>query len=166
MASVNSGGVEIVYDVLNPDGSGIPVFFIAGLNGMRQACMKQALPFSRERPVVVHDQRGTGASGKPLGVYSVQNMAKDVVAIMDARRHRPRSHGGHLHRRCDRAGAVHRLPGASAKRRRLLLLDEVRPLLPPPVRDAEAHSAEHGHRGADAADLDDVERSQVVHRAL
>jgi hypothetical protein len=37
--------------------------------------MKQAISFSKERPVVVHDQRGTGASGKPLSVYSVQNMA-------------------------------------------------------------------------------------------
>jgi aminoacrylate hydrolase len=84
MMKVNSGGVEIAYEVMNANGPGIPVFFIAGLNGMRQACMKQAIPFSRERPVVVHDQRGTGASGKSLGVYSVQNMAKDVIAIMDA----------------------------------------------------------------------------------
>jgi aminoacrylate hydrolase len=83
MARVNSGGVEIAYDVLNAGGSGIPIFFIAGLNGMRAACMKQAVPFSRGRPVVVHDHRGTGESGKPRGVYSVQNMAKDVVAIMD-----------------------------------------------------------------------------------
>lgn len=83
MASVISGGVPIGYDVLNANGSGVPVFFIAGLNGMRQACMKQALPFSRERPVIVHDQRGTGESGKPRGVYSVQNMAQDVIAIMD-----------------------------------------------------------------------------------
>lgn len=84
MASVNSGGVEIVYDVMNAGGAGVPVFFIAGLNGMRQACMKQAVPFARERPVVVHDQRGTGASGKQLGIYSVANMARDVIAIMDA----------------------------------------------------------------------------------
>lgn len=83
MAKVNSGGVEIVYDVLNPGAAGVPVFFIAGLNGMRAACMKQALPFSRERTVVVHDHRGTGESGKPRGVYSVRNMAADVVAIMD-----------------------------------------------------------------------------------
>ncbi len=83
MAYVNSGGVQIAYDVMNAQGPGVPVFFIAGLNGMRQACMKQATPFSRERPVVVHDQRGTGASGKELGIYSVANMAKDVVAIMD-----------------------------------------------------------------------------------
>lgn len=82
MARVNSGGVEIVYDIMNANGPGVPVFFIAGLNGMRQACMKQAIPFSRGRPVVVQDQRGTGESGKALGIYSVQNMAKDVIAIM------------------------------------------------------------------------------------
>ena len=84
MASVESGGVKIVYDVMNGGGPGVPVFFIAGLNGMRQACMTQAIPFSRERPVVVHDHRGTGESGKPRGPYSVQAMAADVVAIMDA----------------------------------------------------------------------------------
>lgn len=84
MSTVIADGVEIVYDVMGGDKPGVPVFFIAGLNGMRQACMKQAIPFSAERPVVVHDHRGTGASGKPLGVYSIANMARDIVAIMDA----------------------------------------------------------------------------------
>lgn len=84
MASVNSGGVEIIYEIMNPNDAGVPVFFLAGLNGMRQACMKQAIPFSRERPVIIHDQRGTGESGKARGIYSVGNMAKDVIAIMDA----------------------------------------------------------------------------------
>jgi hypothetical protein len=58
MARVSSGGVELVYDIMNANGGGVPVFFLAGLNGMRQACMKQAIPFSRERPVIVQDQRG------------------------------------------------------------------------------------------------------------
>ncbi len=83
MAVVQSGGVDIVYEILNSDGPGVPIFFIAGLNGMRASCMKQAVPFSKERPVVVHDHRGTGESGQPPGVYSVENMAADVVAIMD-----------------------------------------------------------------------------------
>ena len=84
MARVSSSGVEIAYDIMNANGAGVPVFFLAGLNGMRQACMKQAIPFSRERPVIVQDQRGTGESDKPRGVYSVGNFAKDVIAIMDA----------------------------------------------------------------------------------
>jgi aminoacrylate hydrolase len=83
MSVVNSGGVEISYEILNPHSPKIPVFFIAGLNGMRASCMKQAGPFSKERPVVLHDHRGTGQSAKPLGVYSVENMAADVISIMD-----------------------------------------------------------------------------------
>ncbi|MDA1000843.1 MAG: alpha/beta fold hydrolase [bacterium] len=83
MAVVNSGGVDIFYEIMNAEGPGLPIFFIAGLNGMRSACMKQAVPFSKERPVVLHDHRGTGKSAQPLGVYSVENMAADVVAIMD-----------------------------------------------------------------------------------
>jgi aminoacrylate hydrolase len=83
MPVVNSLGVDIAYDVLNTDGPGLPVFFIAGLNGMATSCMAQAEPFAKERPVVLHDHRGTGRSAKPLGVYSVENMATDVIAIMD-----------------------------------------------------------------------------------
>ena len=77
--------MEIAYDIMNANGAGVPVFFLAGLkNGMRQACMKQAISFSGERPVIVQDQRGTGESDKPRGVYSVGNFARDVIAIMDA----------------------------------------------------------------------------------
>lgn len=83
MAVVESGGVAISYEVLNRDGPGVPVFFIAGLVGVRGSCMKQAAAFSAERPVVLHDHRGTGQSAKPLGVYSIENMAADVIAIMD-----------------------------------------------------------------------------------
>lgn len=83
MPTVNSGGVDIAYQVLNPDGPGLPVFFIAGLNGQAASCMTQAEPFSKERPVVVHDHRGTGESAKPRGVYSIEAMAGDVIAIMD-----------------------------------------------------------------------------------
>src|SRR3954452_23159068 len=84
MARVRSGGVEIAYEIMNAGGGGVPAYLLAGLNGMRQACMQQAIPFSRERPVIVQDQRGTGESGKPRGGYSVANFARDVIAIMDA----------------------------------------------------------------------------------
>ena len=50
---------------------------------MRGGCSKQAIPFSKERPVIIHDQRGTGDSGRPAGGYTVQAMAEDVIAIMD-----------------------------------------------------------------------------------
>lgn len=83
MAIVHSDGVDIAYEILNAESSGVPVFFIAGLAGFRQGCMAQAVPFSKQRPVVLHDHRGTGESARPEGVYSVDNMAGDVIAIMD-----------------------------------------------------------------------------------
>ena len=83
MAVVNSGGVDIDYEILNPGAPGLPVFFISGLNGARGSWPLQAGPFSKERTVVLHDHRGTGASAKPPGVYSVENMAGDVIAVMD-----------------------------------------------------------------------------------
>ncbi|MFC1491215.1 alpha/beta fold hydrolase [Nitrospinota bacterium] len=83
MPVVGSGGVDIDYEVLNPGSSAVPVFFISGLGGARSSWSLQAGPFSEERPVVLHDHRGTGKSAKPRGVYSVENMAADVAAIMD-----------------------------------------------------------------------------------
>ena len=83
MPIVNSGGVDIDYEILNPDSAATPVFFISGLNGARASWPLQAEPFSKDRPVVLHDHRGTGKSAKPPGVYSVENMAGDVAAVMD-----------------------------------------------------------------------------------
>ena len=83
MSTVNSGSVEIDYEILNPDSPRTPVFFISGLNGARGSWPLQAEPFSKERPVVLHDHRGTGKSAKPSGVYTIEKMAGDVIAIMD-----------------------------------------------------------------------------------
>jgi aminoacrylate hydrolase len=83
MTKVNSGGVEIDYEILNAASDKTPVFFISGLAGVRQGLVGQAEHFKKTRPVVLHDHRGTGLSAKPEGVYSVANMAADVIAIMD-----------------------------------------------------------------------------------
>ncbi len=83
MPRIQSDGVGIAYEILNKKSQETPVFVIAGLNGMRQSCMKQAIPFSQYRPTIIHDHRGTGESDKPLGVYSIENMAKDVISLMD-----------------------------------------------------------------------------------
>jgi aminoacrylate hydrolase len=80
---VNSSGIDIDYEILNPGSNATPLFFISGLGGDRGSWPLQAEPFSKERPVVLHDHRGTGKSAKPPGVYSVLNMAGDVAAIMN-----------------------------------------------------------------------------------
>ncbi len=83
MTTVSSDGVAIDYEILNPEGKGIPVFFISGLGGVRSSWEKQLSSFMSRGPVVLHDHRGTGKSEKPSGVYSVEKMAEDVVSIMD-----------------------------------------------------------------------------------
>ena len=83
MPNVNSEGVAIDYEVINPDQTNAPVFLISGLGGIRASWTKQINAFSADRPLILHDHRGTGKSDKPSGVYSVPNMAKDITAIMD-----------------------------------------------------------------------------------
>ena len=83
MPTVNSEGVAIDYEVINPQHTDTPVFLISGLGGIRASWVKQIDAFSATRPLILHDHRGTGKSAKPSGVYSVANMAKDIVAIMD-----------------------------------------------------------------------------------
>ena len=83
MATVRSDGVLIDYEILNPTGKGIPLFFISGLGGVRNSWEKQLEPFMSRGPVILHDHRGTGKSEKPSGVYSVEKMADDIISIMD-----------------------------------------------------------------------------------
>ena len=83
MATVLSHDVKIDYEVLNPEGKGIPVFFISGLGGVRNSWEKQLSSFVSRGPVILHDHRGTGKSDKPSGVYSVEKMAEDIISIMD-----------------------------------------------------------------------------------
>ncbi len=83
MPTVNSDGVAIDYEIINPQHSGTPVFLISGLGGVRASWTEQIKAFSADRPLILHDHRGTGKSEKPSGVYSVPNMAKDITAIMD-----------------------------------------------------------------------------------
>jgi aminoacrylate hydrolase len=80
---VRSGGVDIDYEVVNPGGKGTPVFLISGLNGARVSWGLQREAFSQNRPLILHDHRGTGKSAKPKGAYSVRLMAEDVIAVMD-----------------------------------------------------------------------------------
>lgn len=83
MARIENDGVGIAYEILNADSPKTPICFIAGLGGTRQLVMGMAQEFAKDRPVVLHDHRGTGESDKPLGVYSVEDMASDMVAVLD-----------------------------------------------------------------------------------
>lgn len=65
-------------------GSGPPLLAISGLNGLAAFWQPHLRALSGRFTLVLHDHRGTGASSlKPMR-FSVEQMAGDAVALMDA----------------------------------------------------------------------------------
>jgi aminoacrylate hydrolase len=65
-------------------GAGFPVLFISGLNGYGAYWRDQVPSFAKSFEVVLHDHRGIGQSDHSRSPYTVERMASDVVALMDA----------------------------------------------------------------------------------
>lgn len=74
------GDVEIAYEVV---GSGPPLLLISGLGSDRGAWRYQLDEYGRHFSCIALDNRGTGASGKPPGPYTTEQMARDAVAVLD-----------------------------------------------------------------------------------
>jgi 3-oxoadipate enol-lactonase len=65
-------------------GRGIPVLLIMGL-GMTAAAWWRTVPVLAERlQVLAFDNRGVGRSDRPRGRYTLEQMADDSVAVLDA----------------------------------------------------------------------------------
>ena len=78
-----SGEIELSYSV---SGQGdTTVLLVMGLGG-RAADWGTRFPelLARRHRVVTFDNRGTGASSKPLAHWSLEDMAKDAVSVLDA----------------------------------------------------------------------------------
>ena len=140
MPTVNSEGVAIDYEIINPQHTNTPVFLITGLGGIRGIWAKQFDAFSATRPLILHDHRGTGKSDKPSGVYSVPNMAKDIIAIMNdleiEQAHLVGSSTGGSHY----PGDVYRLSRACQKRVYRKFLAQERRIFHPPVQRTQRSS--------------------------
>lgn len=82
---VDSGGVEIVYDVHGPE-DGPPVVLLHGFPDSARLWRHQvpALAAAGFR-VITPDLRGAGRSGKPAGVeaYNLLSLAADVSVVLD-----------------------------------------------------------------------------------
>jgi 3-oxoadipate enol-lactonase len=75
------GNEEIYYE---STGRGVPVLLVMGL-GMSAAGWWRTVPVLSERlSVLTFDNRGVGRSAHPPGPYSLQQMADDAVAVLDA----------------------------------------------------------------------------------
>ncbi|MGH3436112.1 MAG: alpha/beta hydrolase [Sciscionella sp.] len=65
-------------------GRGDPLLFIAGLGYASWSWTRQVSGLASRFRVVTADNRGTGGSDKPPGLYSVSLMADDMAAVIDS----------------------------------------------------------------------------------
>ena len=81
MASVNSNGIRITYEI---NGTGHSLVFITGV-GYGKWFWRGVVPaLATHFQVVTFDNRGAGESDKPDGPYSVAMMAADTAGLLDA----------------------------------------------------------------------------------
>jgi len=74
------GDAELYYE---EHGRGPVIMLVSGLNGVGAFWARQVPDFARDFRVVVHDHRGTGQSTHSRIRYSVEQMAGDVLRLMD-----------------------------------------------------------------------------------
>ncbi|HEY3187728.1 MAG TPA: alpha/beta fold hydrolase, partial [Solirubrobacteraceae bacterium] len=80
MPKIAIGDGELYYEVT---GDGPPLLLVPGLSGVGAFWAQQTPDFARDFRVIVHDHRGTGASTHSRIRYSVEQMADDVLRLMD-----------------------------------------------------------------------------------
>ncbi len=81
MPAISIGDAELYYE---DTAHGEPLLLVPGLSGRGSFWANQIADFSRDFRVVVHDHRGTGRSTHSRIRYSVEQMAADLVCLMDA----------------------------------------------------------------------------------
>jgi len=75
------GGAELYYE---SHGEGPPLILVSGLGGTASFWAPNVSEFARDFRVITFDHRGVGGSTKSRIRYSVEQMADDVVKLMDA----------------------------------------------------------------------------------
>ena len=80
---VGHGGARIHYEVLGDSGPWIVLLQGLGLSSRFWFEVPERLVSGPHR-VIVLDNRGTGRSDRPGGIYRMAHMADDVVSVMDA----------------------------------------------------------------------------------
>ncbi len=77
-------GVRLAYAILNPAATAVPLVMIMGLGGVKEDWRHLAPALAADRPVLVQDNRGMGESDVPEGPYSMEMLALDALAVMEA----------------------------------------------------------------------------------
>ena len=78
LAPIRNG--ELYFEIT---GTGPPLLLVPGLSGSAHFWRLQMPRLAQRFTVVVHDHRGVGRSSRDAIVYSIEQMAGDVLALMD-----------------------------------------------------------------------------------
>lgn len=81
MPKISIGDAELYYE---STGDGPPLLLVPGLGGQGSFWAQQIPELARDFRVIVHDHRGTGQSTHSRIHYSVEQMADDLLRLMDA----------------------------------------------------------------------------------
>ena len=81
MPKLALAGGEIHYEIA---GEGEALVFVSGLNGVARYWKPQVEAFAKRYKVVTYDQRGTGGSDQLQKEFSVDQMARELAALLDA----------------------------------------------------------------------------------
>lgn len=81
--TIASDGIHLHHEVFGRS-SGEPVLLIQGLGADSGGWAFQRLALAPHYRTIVFDNRGVGRSDKPLGAYSIEQMALDAVRVLDA----------------------------------------------------------------------------------
>ncbi|MEO6029340.1 MAG: alpha/beta fold hydrolase, partial [Candidatus Binatia bacterium] len=81
MSTVTVGDVELFYE---EHGNGDPLLLVMGLAADSTAWLFQLPAFSERYRTIVFDNRGVGRSSKPVGPYTIRQMADDAAGLLAA----------------------------------------------------------------------------------
>jgi pimeloyl-ACP methyl ester carboxylesterase len=82
MATVEVDGHELYYELR---GSGPPLLAIMGMSGTHRSWGDPFLDaLARDFQVLVYDHRGVGRSSRVDGEFTIERLARDAVAVLDA----------------------------------------------------------------------------------
>ena len=81
---VESGGARLAYEVTGP--AAAPALLLINSIGATRGVLwsRQVPAFSRDYRVITYDPRGHGESSSPPGDYSLDDLGRDAVAVLDA----------------------------------------------------------------------------------
>lgn len=76
-------GIRLHYEVLGRANAPV-VLMIQGLGADKHGWDMQRIPLALQYRVIAFDNRGAGRSDKPFSEYSLEQMADDAIAVLDA----------------------------------------------------------------------------------